>query len=318
MGDLHAKAHSAHAAAHQASMDVIGALQAENKALSHRVALLEDLVRELSAEKLADRALDYVLFEGTRLPLLVESHLRTLDRIRLREHAELLYQSLRGRITEPDLDGDLTGWILQVQSKHLEPLKSSSSTTYRDGLGDTVKTKSSVDIFGDRKTTKTVQDAFGDTTKTTTMSDPYGDKVTTKISTDIFGNKTSTRTARDALGDTTKTTTVSDRYGDKVTTKTATDIFGDRKTTRSTRDMFGDTSKTTTTSDPYGNRSTTRSAKDLFGDRQSSTTVTDRFGDRWKTSSASDALGNRTIASSYSSGGGLGGGVSPLRGRTSR
>merc|ERR1712118_312132 len=153
----------------------------------------------------AAAALDYVMFEGARLPLFAESHLRTLDRIRLREHAQLIYRTLGSRygILAPELyDGDLAEWILQVQGRHLEPLK--TKTSYMDAYGDKVTKTTSTDIFGDRKTTTSVRDAFGDTSKTTTYSDPYGDKITTKTSTDIFSDRKTTRTVRDAFGDTSK------------------------------------------------------------------------------------------------------------------
>merc|ERR1712118_256912 len=132
----------------------------------------------------AAAALDYVMFEGARLPLFAESHLRTLDRIRLREHAQLIYRTLGSRygILAPELyDGDLAEWILQVQGRHLEPLK--TKTSYMDAYGDKVTKTTSTDIFGDRKTT--------------TSSDPYGDKITTKTSKDIFGDSKTTRTVRD-------------------------------------------------------------------------------------------------------------------------
>merc|ERR1719261_1335449 len=133
-------------------------------------------------------ALDYVTFEGTRLPFAAESHLRTLDRIRLREHAQLIYRTLGARygILAPHLyDGDLVDWILQVQGRHLEPLRTKS--TYTDAWGDSVTKTSSTDIFGDRKSTTTVRDAFGDTAKTTTYS-AHGGKITKRNSTDIFGD----------------------------------------------------------------------------------------------------------------------------------
>merc|ERR1719387_2493958 len=162
----------------------------------------------LGSPMAAAAAMDYVMFEGTRLPLFAERHLRTLDRIRLREHAQLIYRTLGSRygILAPELyDGDLTDWILQVQGRHLEPLK--TKTSYMDAYGDKVTKTTSTDIFGDRKTTTSVRDIFGDTSKTTTYSDPYGDKITTKTSTDIFGDRKTTRTVRDAFGDTYKTTT---------------------------------------------------------------------------------------------------------------
>merc|ERR1719379_406346 len=133
-------------------------------------------------------ALDYVMFEGARLPIFVERHLRTLDRIRLREHAQLIYRALGSRfgILAPELyAGDLADWILQVQTRHLEPLK--TKTSYLDAYGDKVTRTTSTDIFGDRKTTTSVRDVFGDTSKTTTYSDPYGDKITKRTTTDIFG-----------------------------------------------------------------------------------------------------------------------------------
>merc|ERR1719355_364370 len=165
----------------------------------------------LGSPMAAAAAMDYVMFEGARLPLFAESHLRTLDRIRLREHAQLIYRTLGSRygILAPELyDGDLADWILQVQGRHLEPLK--TKTSYMDAYGDTVTKTTSTDIFGDRKTTRTVRDAFGDTSKTTTYSDPYGDKITKKTSTDIFGDRRTTTTVRDAFGDTSKTSTYSD------------------------------------------------------------------------------------------------------------
>merc|ERR1719443_775802 len=142
----------------------------------------------------AAAAMDYVMFEGARLPLFAERHLRTLDRIRLHEHAQLIYRTLGSRygILAPELyDGDLADWILQVQGKHLEPLK--TKTSYMDAYGDTVTKTTSTDVFGDRKTTRTVRDALGDTSKTTT--------------TDIFGDRRTTTSVRDAFGDTYKTST---------------------------------------------------------------------------------------------------------------
>merc|ERR1712224_642046 len=90
-----------------------------------------------------------------------ERHLRTLDRIRLREHAQLIYRTLGSRygILAPELyDGDLSDWILQVQGRHLEPLK--TKTSYMDAYGDKVTKTTSTDIFGDRKTTTSVRDVF--------------------------------------------------------------------------------------------------------------------------------------------------------------
>merc|ERR1711904_160070 len=164
----------------------------------------------LGSPMAAAAALDYVMFEGARLPLFAESHLRTLDRIRLREHAQLIYRTLGSRygILAPELyDGDLSDWILQVQGRHLEPLK--TKTSYMDAYGDKVTKTTSTDIFGDRKTTRTVRDVFGDTSKTTTYSDPYGDKITKKTSTDIFGDRRTSTTVRDAFGDSYKTSTFS-------------------------------------------------------------------------------------------------------------
>ena len=74
----------------------------------------------------AAAAVDYVLFEGTRLPFAAKSHLRTLDRLRLHEHAQMIYRTLGSRheILAPELyQGDLADWILQVQGRHLEPLQ---------------------------------------------------------------------------------------------------------------------------------------------------------------------------------------------------
>merc|ERR1719443_1028141 len=119
-----------------------------------------------------DAPSDVVVFGGAQLPVLVESHLRALDRARLREHAQLIYRSFAhtGILAPERYSGDLVDWILQVQGRHLEPLRTKS--TYFDAYGDKVTTKTSTDIFGDRKTTKTVRDAFGDTTKTTTFDAP--------------------------------------------------------------------------------------------------------------------------------------------------
>merc|ERR1711937_141947 len=151
----------------------------------------------------AAAALDYVMFEGARLPLFAASHLRTLDRIRLREHAQLIYRTLGSRygILAPELyDGDLAEWILQVQGRHLEPLK--TKTSYMDAYGDKVTKTTSTDIFGDRKTTTSVRDVFGDTSKTTTYSDPYGDKITKRTTTDMFGDRRTATSVRNAFGDT--------------------------------------------------------------------------------------------------------------------
>merc|ERR1711937_196481 len=156
----------------------------------------------------AAAALDYVMFEGARLPLFAESHLRTLDRIRLREHAQLIYRTLGSRygILAPELyDGDLADWILQVQGRHLEPLQ--TKTSHMDAYGDKVTKTTSTDIFGERKTTRTVRDVFGDTSKTTTYSDPYGDKITKRTTTDIFGDRRTTTSVRNAFGDTYRTST---------------------------------------------------------------------------------------------------------------
>merc|ERR1719387_1811247 len=147
-------------------------------------------------------ALDYVMFEGARLPLFAERHLRTLDRIRLREHAQLIYRTLgvRHDILAPELyAGDLVDWILQMQGRHLEPLR--TKTRYTDAWGDSVTKTTSTDIYGDRRSTTTVRDAFGDTSKTTTYSDPYGDKITKRTTTDIFGDRRTTTSVRDAFGD---------------------------------------------------------------------------------------------------------------------
>merc|ERR1719443_1743714 len=113
-----------------------------------------------------------------------------------RRRAQLIYRSFAHTgILAPELyAGDLVDWVLQVQGRHLEPLRTKS--TYMDAYGDKVTTTTSTDIFGDRKTTKTVRDAFGDPTKTSTFTDPYGDKITTKTSTDIFGDRKTTRTVR--------------------------------------------------------------------------------------------------------------------------
>merc|ERR1719161_1025345 len=156
----------------------------------------------------AAAAMDYVMFEGARLPLFAESHLRTLDRIRLREHAQLIYRTLGSRygILDPlRYDGDLADWILQVQTRHLEPLK--TKTSYMDAYGDKVTKTTSTDIFGDRKTTTSVRDVFGDTSKTTTYSDPFGDKITKRTTTDMFGDRRTTTSVRNAFGDTYKTST---------------------------------------------------------------------------------------------------------------
>merc|ERR1719201_1776130 len=207
----------------------------------------------LGSPMAAAAALDYVMFEGARLPLFAERHLRTLDRIRLREHAQMLYRTLGSRygILAPELyDGDLADWILQVQGRHLEPLK--TKTSYMDAYGDKVTKTTSTDIFGDRKTTTSVRDVFGDTSKSTTYSDPYGDKITTKTTKDIFGDRKTTTTVRDAWGDKTSTTTATDAYGDKMTTRTSKDIFGN--TTKSTifRDAYGDKVVSASFSGPLG------------------------------------------------------------------
>merc|ERR1719443_2263861 len=148
-----------------------------------------------------DAPSDVVVFGGAQLPVLVESHLRALDRARLREHAQLIYRSFAhtGILAPERYSGDLVDWILEVQGRHLEPLRTKS--TYLDAYGDKVTTSTSTDIFGDRKTTRTIRDAFGDTTKTSTLTDPYGDKITTRTSTDIFGDRKTTRTFRNAFGD---------------------------------------------------------------------------------------------------------------------
>merc|ERR1711904_517442 len=175
----------------------------------------------------AAAAMDYVMFEGARLPLFAESHLRTLDRIRLREHAQLIYRTLGSRygILAPELyDGDLAEWILQVQGRHLEPLK--TKTSYMDAYGDKVTKTTSTDIFGDRKTTRTVRDAWGDKTSTTTATDAYGDKVTKRTSRDIFGNTTKSTSFRDAYGDTLKTSSSKNILGDRMISTSFSDPLG--------------------------------------------------------------------------------------------
>ena len=76
--------------------------------------------------------------------------------VRLREHVQLIYRSLAGRLQllDPALfSGNLVGWVLEVQGR-LEPLQ--TKTSYIDAHGDTVAPITSLDIFGDRKTPGTV------------------------------------------------------------------------------------------------------------------------------------------------------------------
>merc|ERR1712078_789505 len=196
----------------------------------------------LGSPMAAAAAMDYVMFEGARLPLFAERHLRTLDRIRLREHAQLIYRTLGSRygILAPELyDGDLAEWILQVQGRHLEPLK--TKTSYMDAYGDKVTKTTSTDIFGDCKTTTSVRDAWGDKTSSSTATDAYGDKVTTRTSSDIFGNRTTSRTSRDIFGNTTKSKSFTDAYGDTLKTSSSKNILGDKITSTSFSDPLGRT-----------------------------------------------------------------------------
>jgi len=70
--------------------------------------------------------MDFVLYEGSRLPFYVETDLRRLDRIALREHALTLYRTLghsKIGMAVPQTYDQVLDWVMRVQGMHLEPLR---------------------------------------------------------------------------------------------------------------------------------------------------------------------------------------------------
>lgn len=246
---------------------------------------------------------DSVLIGDVQVPISTETELRSLDRLALRDRADLLYRTLgsdRVMIRPPDAYDDLVSWILRIQRVHLEEFRAARLRAYeRDPLArDPLARLDPLDrpwrdrdVFAlDGARIPFLSDLDLRTMDRVALRD-HATMLYTRLGSDRigFGLPASDadladwilrvqRLQSDGLFD---RSLMTDRFGDRVETQRYIDASGEEVTKSVTTDKYGDQYEQTTVRDPITNqtRSTPRlrSASPRSGRRLLDDADWDRF-----------------------------------------